>query len=1004
MSGAKKALLVSAIAFLLVVCIGANAACFMFFDTITTYLCGSGINFNGGSLNDALAASDDLIRDIQEEGTVLVKNEENCLPLTKDEISRVNVFGWRHIDNGWIAGASGSVFGNNKSNLERVTTLLEGLEANNIEWNTNLTKMYEDYYNVHDGKCLEVGEVYYAVSEPDASYYTDELIKEAQEFSNVAIIVIGRNGGEGADLPLYQQIRKSDGSIEKRTDRNYLELTQEEEDMIRIVSENFEKTIVLINSVYACSYEFLDKYDVEACLWVSGGGQAGAYSIPKILNGKVNPSGRLTYTVPYDFRDDPSYYNGSTVGGNSAHASYVEDIYIGYRWFETADAENYWNDRSRTYEKTLQGGGTETVSKTGYDAVVQYPFGFGLSYTEFEWAVSDFTPVNSALNEKTVISVDVTVTNVGNVKGKEVVQLYGSAPYTAGGIEKSAVNLVAFGKTGMLRPGESETITLTFNLYDLASYDCYDKNNNGFMGYELEAGDYIISLRDNAHDVINCENSVITYTLEQGIKIETDPITGAKVQNRFTGDTAYGGMPIDGTGSDQGQIPLMTRTNFAGTFPTGRTANRTGSKVNAAKIYVYEPTESERLVEMPTQGDGSAGKYLFYTREDGSPATESELRTGSGLVINKELMMELGNPDNFDSPKWEEVLNQLSMTDLKILTKCGGYRTENIVSVGKMYCFDNDGGSGMLRHINTNDAINPNREQWSLFGTTSMTAATWNTDLYYSIGNAIAAEGVLSGINGWYAPSCNLVRSPFGGRGSEYGSEDPLIAGMCAAEEVRAATANGLYTYVKHFVVNQSESGRSGKFTWLSEQSLRELYLKTFQLTVQYGHTNGIMTAMNRLGATWTGGNHALVTGILRDEWGFKGCVITDYVDPKTTEGAYGWFKQAIYAGNDLFLSNASTRTQLTLGGWEDDPTYISFVRKACKNILYSRANAYYVSQTTEIELGSKVDTDTIIVSEDPFAWWVVPLAGFDVVLVGGIALLVLEVCMPSDKKGWWEL
>jgi beta-glucosidase len=280
-----------------------------------------------------------------------------------------------------------------------------------------------------------------------------------------------------------------------------------------------------------------------------------------------------------------------------------------------------------------------------------------------------------------------------------------------------------------------------------------------------------------------------------------------------------------------------------------------------------------------------------------------------------------------------------------------------------------------------------------------MTAATWNTDLYYSIGNAIAAEGVLSGINGWYAPSCNLVRSPFGGRGSEYGSEDPLITGMCAAEEVRAATANGLYTYVKHFAVNQSESGRSGKFTWLSEQSLRELYLKTFQLTVQHGHTNGIMTAMNRLGATWTGGNHALVTEILRDEWGFKGCVITDYVDPKTAEGSYGWFKQAIYAGNDLFLSNASTRNNLGLGGWEDDPTYISFVRKACKNILYSRANAYYVSQTTEVDSGSKIDTDMIVVSEDPFAWWVVPLIGLDVVVLGGIALLLIELLCPSGES-----
>ena len=997
----KKGLIISLVALLTAILIGANAACVMFFDTITTYLCGSGINFEMGGLSETLAASDDLIREIQEEGSVLVKNDDNCLPLTKDELSRVNVFGWRHIDNGWIAGASGSVFGNNKSNLERVTTLLEGFEASNIEWNTNLTKMYEDFYNIHDGKCLEVGEKYYAVSEPDASYYTEELINDAKEFSNVAIVVIGRNGGEGADLPLYQQVRKADGTIEKRTDRNYLELTVEEEDMVRIAAENFEKTIVLIDSVYACSYDFLDKYDIEACLWVSGGGQAGAYSIPKILSGKVNPSGKLTYTVPYDFRDDPSYYNGSSVGGAGAHASYVEDIYVGYRWFETADAEGYWNERTRTFDKALEGGGSETVTKTGYDAVVQYPFGHGLSYTDFEWTVDEFTSTDTVLTASSVISVDVTVTNVGEKKGKEVVQLYATPPYTDGGIEKSAVNLVAFDKTIMLRPGESQTLTLSFTLSDIASYDCYDKNGNGFAGYELEAGEYVVSLRKDAHNVVDAENASITYNLSSGIKIEVDPVTGAKVENRFTGDTAYSGMPIDGTGSDQGQIPLMTRADFAGTFPTKRTSDRTGSKVNASKVYLYEPVGDEILTEMPTQGDGTPGKYLFYTKEDGSPANDSELRTGKGLVINKELMMELGNPDNYDSEKWNEVLNQLSINDLKILTKCGGYRTEHIVSVGKMYCFDNDGGAGMLRHINTNDAINPNREQWSLFGTTSMTAATWNTDLYYAIGNAIAAEGALSGINGWYSPSCNLVRSPFGGRGSEYGSEDPLIAGMTAAEAVRGATTNGLYTYVKHFAVNQSESGRSGKFTWLSEQSLRELYLKTFQITVQHGKTNGIMTAMNRLGAVWTGGNHALLNDILRDEWGFKGCVITDYVDPKTNAGAYGWYKQGIYAGNDLFLSNASTRNNLTLGGWEDDPTYIGFVRQACKNILYSRANAYYISQTTEVESGSKIDSDMIVVSEQPFAWWVVPLAGLDIVILGGILLLLLSL---FEKKGFLKI
>ena len=434
-------------------------------------------------------------------------------------------------------------------------------------------------------------------------------------------------------------------------------------------------------------------------------------------------------------------------------------------------------------------------------------------------------------------------------------------------------------------------------------------------------------------------------------------------------------------------LEYLTRKNFAGTFPKHVRVNGNTCLTDAVK-YVY-PVET--VETLPTTGSGKPGELLLYTTEDGKAATASQLHTGEGLKINHELMMELGA--DYENPKWNQLLDQMSADEMSTLIELGGYCTREIESVGKKYFLDNDGGSGLNRHIQQSDASNPDRNKWTLFPMPSLIGCSWNDTVAYSLGLAVAAEAAVTGVNGWYAPQVNMQRSPFDGRNSEYISEDPLLSGKITAATVRGAVANGMYTYVKHFAVNETETSRTGLNTWLTEQALREIYLKPFEIVVKEGKTSAMMTSFNRLGATWTGGNRALMTDILRDEWGFRGATVTDYF-----AGASNMpLKQGLYAGQDLWLTGAG----LKVGGFDSkDATFMTAARNACKNILYSRCNAYYQSQTHDSSADVIVaDTEKIVVRYDPFPAWIFILVGIDLVAAAVFTVWLLYIFKPELFK-----
>ena len=965
-------------ALILCVVIAFNITCFMLFELITGYFHGSGIEFTGEDAQKALAVSDELCREMVGEGIVLVENKDDTLPLSKSDLYQVNIFGWRAINNGWIGGASGSVNANNNTTREKVVTLLQAMEESGFDYNHDIIDMYEKFCNVGDGKALDDGEAFFTLKEPTADYYTDKLIDDAKAFSDLAFVVFGRQGGEGEDLTLSKQLKYKN---ETDTTRSYLDISTEEEALLDIVTTNFDRVIVILNGVAMMNLEFLDRYEnIDAAVWCGGTGQSGTTSLLRALRGKITPSGKLPDTQIYDFSDDPTFLN---IGAQSAsHITYAENIYVGYRWWETADAEGYWDDRTREVEVLLENGGKSTLKTQGYESVVQYPFGYGLSYTQFEWTVDGWS-VEETLGKDTEVSVDVTVTNVGDRKGKDVVQLYVTPPYIEGGIEKSHVTLAAYAKTPLILPGDSETVTLTFSAYDIASYDCYDKNNNGFCGYELDAGEYIVSLRTDAHTVALCPNAEHTYNVASGgVRWDVDPVTENAVVNRFTGDSAYAGVSIDGKSTDGEQVNWLSRAgDFANAASLKHYGGRSGAKVSAAASYVYD---EYNYTSMPAMGNGSVGSLTLYKTTDGSQLTLAKLKSGEGLEINHDLMMTLGK--SYDDPQWNALLDQMTYAEMEDLTMLGGYRTKEILSVGKKYFLDNDGGSGLNRHINEGDANtsydSDKRSSWTLFPSINLLGASWNDTLAYSYGLAIANEGLSTSIDGWYSPSCNMHRSPFCGRVAEYPSEDPMLSGKITAEQARGALANGMYVYIKHFAVNENEKGRTGLYTWLTEQTLREIYLKPFEIVVKEGKANGIMTSFNRLGATWTGGNYALCTQVLRDEWGFRGATITDYY----AGDGYMPPKQAIYAGGDLLLTGSGLKPGKRLD--QNNVTDVNLMRLSSKNILYMKANAYYIAQTHDSsEDYVTANVGKVIVREDPFPAWVFIVVGVDVVAAAGIAV-----------------
>lgn len=912
-----------------------TAAMALMGDTVRSFLGTDVVDVSDERREEVMGDGRVLAERVEAEGVVLVRNEGETLPLSQD-VDAVNVFGWASTQ--WVGSGSGSgqVTGS-------VMGLLEALEERGVSYNEELADMYRGFHGERDysweGSLNSHDYEYCRLYEPsldDATCYDEGLLARAEEFSDTALVVIGRVAGESVDCPRYQyKVRERGGSVVTDATRTYLELSQEEEELLAYVGATYEHVVVVVNSTNAMELGELETIPgIDAALLVGATGEVGARSVASVLWGDVNPSGRTTDTYAYDLSTAASWANSGERGEGSytnsqglypadgtsnvnvgtaetysavRYVDYVEGIYVGYRWYETADAEGFWDDVSNEHG-------------TGYDAVVQYPFGYGLSYTDFSWEVLGRAPSQGTrVARETTFTLRVRVTNTGSVAGRDVVQLYCSAPYAPGGVEKASSVLVAYEKTRLLQPGESQELTLAFDLDDVASYDFSDANGNGFVGYELEAGEYVVELRRNAHEVADCAAARTMLYLPEGVTCETSLETGAEVTNRFTGEDAADGVSVDG--SDSGaDITYLTRADFAGTFPRTRAADRAMTEEVAA-LNLYD---AEQAAEDAAEVASSAGAV------DSQPSVTSWSQAWQLLSDGEltELGVRLGY--DYDSPFWDIVLDRISVSDMESLVLHGYLATASIDGVGKPLTKEVDGPAQVGSFNQLAYGVG--------YPAPSVLAQTWNADLAREYGRQLGLEAAVLGVDGLYAPCANLHRTPLGGRNYEYYSEDPLVCGTMAGQVVAGARDAGTYCLLKHFAVNNQESYRDSLYTWLTEQTLRELYLRPFQLAVESGAT-GIMTAYNRVGATWAGGSDALLTDVLRGEWGFEGAVITDYADHQQYMSA----DQALLAGGDLYMDGVFRNGEYAYEpdeGGAEYRGYVASLRRATKDVLYMLVEA----------------------------------------------------------------
>lgn len=846
---------------------------------------------------EAFANAQEVNLKLAEEGFVLLKNENAALPMNKG--ARISVFSKNSVNLSYGGSGSGGFDTSNNKNL------YESLNDAGFVTNPTLKRFYESSQSgpvrTANSSDLDNGDNQkIATAETPQSKYTDAVKNSYADYSDAALVVITRIGGEGFDLPRYQG--DSEGAVS--ADSHYLELDQNEIDLLTAVTDGtFKRVVVVFNTPSSFEATFLkdsayaafaDK--IDAAVWIGFTGSNGITALGEILNGDVNPSGRLVDTWAADFTKNPSFVNFGTGclpdttdkydGGMYYSVDYEEGIYVGYRYYETRG---------------------ETDGENWYNANVVYPFGYGLSYTAFDWTVGDASA--SEIELGTTITVPVTVKNTGSVAGKEVVQLYASAPYTLGGIEKAHKVLVGFAKTKLLQPGESETVTVSFDPYSAASYDYRDANSNGFSGYELEAGEYTLYISRNAHE----SEKAIALNLAADVQIGTDPTTDSEVVNRYTDSENF----LD---SDWQLDTMLSRADWEGTWPTPQTAQQ-----HAGTDRLYEEIRSEEH-NNPTDFDSEEypwfGEEPTLTLRDLLPSAEAE---GYEPVVS------------YDDERWEELMMGCDEEEMIALINNGAYHTLAMESVGLPATIHGDGPSGFTCFM-SKEQVNGTCQYVS----EPVMASTWNINLMNELGEAIGEEGTIGDkatgqpYSSIYAPGVNIHRSPFGGRCSEYFSEDPFISGMMGAAEVQGIQSRGVLPTVKHFAANEQETHRSigGDLSWLSEQALREIYLKPFEYTVKLGETRGIMTSFNRIGTRWTGGDYRLLTEILRNEWGFNGLVICDF----NTIPQYMIPRMMFYAGGSLDLATQQSAM------WTDCDTSDAgdaiVLMRAVKDVMYALVNS----------------------------------------------------------------
>ncbi|WP_347160760.1 glycoside hydrolase family 3 N-terminal domain-containing protein [Ruminococcus sp. 1001136sp1] len=853
------------IAMVLAVVVCVNMICFGPMATLI------GLATGNGTLSDETnEEAAEVAEEIMEDGIVLLKNE-SLLPL--NETKKLNIFGWESINPAYGGAGSGGI-----NDLYDIVSLNQGLENAGFSINQKLVDFYNNYGA--DDPEMSIQKQSWTLPEPPVDTYSDELIKSAKEYSDVAVVVLSRKAGEGHnDIPMDVKKAAYDNNSDEYDDfpegEHYLQLSQTERDMVDMVCSNFDNVIVIYNGANQFELGFADEYpQIKSVVWCPGTGNVGFNALGKVFSGEVNPSGKTPDTFIYDMTTAPWWDNaekteytnladmaveGMNAGTAQVYApaftNYVEGIYVGYKYYETAAQEG----------------------AIDYDKTVQYPFGYGLSYTEFEQKMGE-------LEEKDgQISVDVEVTNTGDVAGKDVVEVYYNPPYTNGGIEKSSANLIEFAKTDLLQPGKSQIVTVTFSIEDMASYD-----ENNAKAYVLEKGDYVISINSDSHTVLDQK----TYTADADVVYKGE-------NKRASDDTAAGNVFEDA----KGDITYLSRADHFANYEEATAA--------PASAELSEPYVSEYHL------NSNFDKTTYLNDEDVMPTMGAD----NGLTLE-----DMRDAD-YDDPRWEKLLDQLSVDEMANMIAMAGYQTAAMDSVGKVATLDFDGPAAINNNFTGVGSIG--------FPIEVVIASTWNKELAQTWGECMGKISQEMGAEGWYAPGMNTHRTAFGARNYEYFSEDGVLAGNMGAKAVEGARKYGVYSYIKHFAMYEGNAKMVS--VWSNEQAIREIYLKPFEISVKQGGANAVMVSWSFLGDKWTGECSNLMNTVLRDEWGFRGMALTDFF----RNNGHGFMNAdaALANGVDVMLS--------TFNGEENNvanpehPTSVLQMRNACKNVMYTVVSSW---------------------------------------------------------------
>ncbi len=913
--------------------------------------------FDTEEFQETSLKSDELCQKIEEEGAVLLKNKDDVLPLK--DVNKINLFGWSSIDNGNILRGIGTGYPQIPENKK--VTLIGALEESNFTINQELIDFYEDFHNEDFLKNDMLGrDVLY---EPSIESYTNSLIENAKKFSDTAILTISRILGENTGEAKQYQEKINSLGYQKDESRHYLELSSEERDLLTMLEDNFKKVIVILNSTNPIELSFLDEDKVQACLSISTPGQSGMRAVSKILRGEVSPSGRLTDTYLKDFTMEPSYqtYKPKLDSKDQTHVFYGENIYVGYRFYETAFLDGYYKEKK-------------------YEDVVQYPFGYGLNYSTFSWKIDDISlPNNSSISKDDEITLTLSCKNVGKYKSKDTIMLFCHTPYSKNGIEKSSIQLLGFAKSTLLDKGETQSdITIKFNCYDFASFDTYDQNKNGFKGYEVEKGDYLFTLNENSHSLKDMDDNSFSYKVENDICFDKDPSSNKEVKPLFSSPDSYG-YGIDGKEFSLKE-EYLSRNDFESTFissfdPTKLDADKV-TEVNGINCY---DILKEKITSMPSFNIDS--NLSLVRKEDGSKPTLSELSSSDvSFIYNMDLISKIANGD---AELLNKLVDQMSVEEVKNLIENSGFKTDAIYSISKPYYKEYDGTCGL------NSTVLSNRSTlWTAFPSITILGQTWNVSLAKDMGESVALEAKETGVSGWYAPSANLHRSSFNGRNSEYFSEDPILCGNMAGNVTLGAKENGLFTYLKHFVMAELGDNNPGVNEWNSEQALREIYLKPFEIAIKKYHCTGLMSSFNRIGAVWSGASYPLMSELLRGEWNYKGVVISDYTDgeePLSTQSG-------ILAGNDMWLNYKENNARPLPS---DDEVYMSKAKEAASHYLYS------VCSTLDYQKNHSSDGDMIykIIQRKDFPSWYIVFLTLNGLAFSSIIVLSIILIKKKEKQ-----